>query len=134
MQPLRLEYVDTVVPPVQINPEKGVFLEYAPFEKYTAKGENAAELIEREWKMISPLLEYFGEADAKVLEYWYDNSMYSGWRKPPKKFVLNEKAMAEDLARYREIGFKRFATFACYLGEDYEELYGEVDAIPFSKI
>ena len=42
-----LAYVDTVVPPQKIKPEKGVFLEYAPFEKYTAKGENAPMLIER---------------------------------------------------------------------------------------
>ncbi len=129
-----LAYVDTVVPPQQIKPEQGVFLEYAPFEKYTARGDNASELIEREWNMIKPLLTYFGEEDAKVLEYWYDNSMYSGWTKPPKKFTLKENEMIEDIKRYREIGFKNIATFACYLGEDYEELYGEVDAGAFGRV
>lgn len=129
-----LAYVDTVIPPQKIKPEPGVFLEYAPFEKYTATGEDAPKLIEREWNMIRPLLTYFGEQDAKVLEYWYDNSMFSGWKKPPKKFMLKENEMREDIKRYREIGFKNIATFACYLGEDYEELYGEVDVEAFGRV
>jgi hypothetical protein len=128
-----LAYVDTVVPPTQVKPEEGVFLEYAPFEKYTAKGEDAPILIEREWKMIQPLLDYFGKQNAKVLEYWYDNSMFSQWKKPPRKFTLKEDEMIEDINRYREIGFNNIATFACFLGQDYEELYGEADIVPFGK-
>ena len=129
-----LAYVDTIVPPKQIKPEEGVFLEYAPFEKYTAKGENAQQLIEQEWNMIEPLLSFFGKEDAKVLEYWYDNSMYSLWKKPPKEFVLKEKEMLQDIRSYRKIGFTSAATFACFLGEDYEKLYGEVDIKPFAEL
>ena len=129
-----LAYVDTIVPPKQIKPEEGVFLEYAPFEKYTANGENAQQLIEQEWNMIDPLLSFFGKEDAKVLEYWYDNSMYSLWKKPPKEFVLKETEMLQDIKSYRKIGFKSAATFACFLGEDYEKLYGEVDIRPFAEL
>ncbi len=128
-----LAYIDTIAPPTSVRKDGSIFLEYAPFEKYTAKGEDSAVRIEREREMIAPLLDCFGRADAKVLEYWYDNSLYSRWKKPPARFVLNEDAMVEDVREYREMGFGRASTFACFLGEDYEELYGEADILPFSK-
>ena len=128
-----LAYIDTITPPTLANNVGGLFLEYAPFEKYTAKGEDSAIRIERERAMIAPLLEYFGREDAKVLEYWYDNSLFSRWKKPPARFVLDENAMSADIRDYRNMGFDRISTFACFLGEDYEELYGEADITPFRK-
>lgn len=128
-----LAYCDSVVPPAAVQPEDGVFLEYAPFEKYTAKGEDAPQLIEREKEMIAPLMNFFAKQPKKVLEYWYDNSVCSKWRKPPVKFVLNQERMQADIAEYRHIGFDVISTFACYLGEDYKALYGDVDITPFSK-
>ena len=53
--------------------------------------------------------------------------------KPPKKFALNEAAMLSDVAEYRKRGFGEIATFACFLGDDYEELHGEVDISLFAK-
>lgn len=126
-----LAYMSTITPPT-IQKEKGVFLEYAPFEKYTAKGENAPTLIELEQAMLTPLLEYFGKENAKVLEYWYDNSLYSNWKKPPKKFTLNEKQMQNDIDFYKQKGFTYVSTFGCFLGTDYENLYGKPDLTPFS--
>ncbi len=128
-----LAYMDSVVLPTKVKPGDGVFLEYAPFEKYTAKGEDAGALIAQEREMLLPLIRFFGKDGAKVLEYWYDNSMYSGWQKPPKKLVLDEAAMDADIAYYRETGFEYISSFACFLGEDYEEFYGEADIAPFAK-
>jgi hypothetical protein len=128
-----LAYIDTIAPPKVARSEDGLFLEYAPFEKYTAKGEDRAIRIERERGMIAPLLEYFGKEEAKILEYWYDNSLFSGWKKPPARFTLNADAMLADIRDYKALGFARISTFACFLGEDYEELYGEVDVTPFGK-
>ena len=128
-----LAYTDTIVPPSKVAAEDGIFLEYAPFEKYTAKGENAAELIAREKEMIVPLMRFFDKGPKKVLEYWYDNSLFSHWKKPPIKFVLNEEAMRTDIEEYCRMGFDYLSTFACFLGEDYEELYGDVDITPFSN-
>ncbi len=129
-----LAYYDSIVPPETVKPEEGIFLEYAPLEKYNAKGETAAMRIEREWNMIQPLLSFFGKKDAKVLEYWYDNSLFSHWKKPPAKFVLREEEMKKDIAQYQQVGFDNIATFACFLGEDYEELHGDVDVTPFAEI
>lgn len=128
-----LAYIDTIVVPEKIKPLEGIFLEYAPFEKYTNKSENAKELIIREQEMLKPLLEFFGESDAKALEYWYDNSLFSDWKKPPKQFTLNETTMNSDISALKSIGFRSIATFGCYLGADYEDLYGEVDITPFAK-
>ena len=128
-----LAYIDTVVPPASVKAEDGIFLEYAPFKKYTAKGKNAEEEIAREKEMIVPLMKFFEKGPKKVLEYWYDNSIFSHWKKPPVKFVLNEEAMRTDIDEYRRMGFDHLSTFACFLGEDYEELHGGVDITPFSK-
>ena len=64
-----LAYVDSIVPPKNVRPEDGIFLEYAPFAKYTEKGEDAKELIEREKAMIAPLMQVFNKEPKKVLEY-----------------------------------------------------------------
>ena len=128
-----LAYFEGIVPPKTVAPDKDVFLEYAPFEKYTAKGENADALIARELSMLAPLTELFGKNGAKVLEYWYDNSLFSNWTKPPKKFTLDSAAMERDVEDYRARGFNSISTFACFLGEDYEALYGDVDYNPFGN-
>ena len=129
-----LAYCDTVVLPEKVAAEEGIFLEYAPFEKYVAKGEGAEARIANERAMLLPLMEFFGKADAKVLEYWYDNSLFSGWQKPPKAFALDREAMERDVEEYKRLGFGSIATFACYLGDDYEALHGEVDIVPFAQV
>ncbi len=83
--------------------------------------------------MLKPLIELFGSTDAKILEYWYDNSLFSGWKKPPKKFVLREEAMISDIQDFFKLGFNNISTFACFLGEDYAALYGEPDFTRFGN-
>ena len=77
--------------------------------------------------MAKELLAFFGKKDAKALDYWLDNSLYSKWEKPPRKLYARADVVAEDLAFYEELGFERITTFACFLGEDYEALYGAPD-------
>lgn len=125
-----LAYMDNVIPPT-IKPESNVFLEYAPFEKYVSKDD--AEKIRLEQESFDQLIRIFGQQDMKVLEYWYDNSMFSKWTKPPKEFFLDKAAMEKDIAFYKARGAQQIASFACYLGPDYEALYGEPDITPFAK-
>lgn len=128
-----LAYMDTLEPPTKVKGAEGIFLEYAPFEKYTAQGEDAAARIQGEREKIAPLMAYFQAESKKVLEYWYDNSLFSKWKKPPAPFCLNEEAMVRDVREYRRMGFDCISTFACYLGEDYQALYGDVDVRPFAE-
>ena len=67
-----------------------------------------------------------------MLDYWLDNSLYSGWKKPPKEFREDRDVIAADFKYYRALGIHDLATFACYLGEDYIELYGEPDISAFA--
>ena len=128
-----LAYIDTVLPPSKIAAEEGVFLEYAPFQKYTAKGDDAPMLIKQEREMLAPLMNMFEGRPRKLLEYWYDNSLFSHWTKPPQPFSLKEDAMRQEIAEYREMGFDMISTFACFLGAEYEALHGEVDVRPFGE-
>ena len=128
-----LAYFDTLSVPTSVRPEPGIFLEYAPMEKYIANGADREERIRQEFALIDPLIRFFGREDAQVLEYWYDNSMYSNWTKPPKRFTPDEDTVFRDIAFYRQKGFVSIASFGCFLGTDYEELYGEPDLTAFQK-
>ena len=41
--------------------------------------------------------------------------------------------MRSDIEYCKAVGFDVISTFACFLGKDYEDLYGEVDITPFAK-
>ena len=79
----------------------------------------------REVAPLRALLDYFGAKDARVLDYWMDNSLFSGWKKPPKPFSLDEETMRRDVEFYASLGFENITAFGCYLGPDYQSLYGE---------
>ena len=127
-----LAYYDTMkLPTVPCNKE-GLFLEYAPIEK--SKAEPDPVFVEEERRMARELCAYFGTENARVLEYWMDNSLFSKWKKPPQPFSFTPEriaAMQREIADYRAMGFDEMATFACFLGADYVELYGEPDIKPF---
>ena len=128
-----LAYYDSLPLPEKIEALPGIFLEYAPLEKYAAKSEDAPMRIAREQAMVGPLMERFGKEDAKVLEYWYDNSLFSGWKKPPKEFHLDEVRMNREIEEYKCLGFCDIATFGCFLGPDYDELFAPVDVTPLAN-
>lgn len=128
-----LAYFECVAPPTGVRPEDGVFLEYAPFEKYTARGDGAEALIAAERNMLNRLIDLFGHEGLEVLEYWYDNSLLSEWKKPPRKFTPDGQKIKEEIAEYEALTPSYISSFACFLGEDYEELYGEADLSAFAK-
>lgn len=123
-----LAYFGSMEVPTTVKPEKGIFLEYAPFERDPNK--KLSESNPDEGKIVA-LLNFFGKKNAKVLEYWYDNSMYSNWTKPPKQFTPNHELIKDDIKYYRSLGFKDISSFACFLGFDYELLFGEPDLQDF---
>ena len=131
-----LAYVDTITAPEKIAPARGVFLEYAPFDRdshaplFDPKSEkNAAQA-----RSIGALLEFFGREGSQVLEYWMDNSRFSGWKKPPKELILDEDVMRGDVRAYREMGFENITSFGCYLGADYRALWGEPPVRRYGEI
>lgn len=131
-----LAYNDSISTPVNVKPDKGVFLEYAPFRRSIDYAINDSACVQnvRECAHIESLLNVFGTKNAKVLDYWTDNSMFSGWKYPPKAFKLNAEVMRSDVKFYKSLGFNSITAFGCYLGKDYSELYGEPDLEAYGQI
>ena len=118
-----LAYFNCIECPEKVAPEKGIFLEYAPFERdFHRPLQDDAQS-----EPLTRLLSYFGQENARALDYWYDNSMFSKWKKPPVQFKVDAPVLRADIDYYEKLGFTEFASFACFLGEDYEELYGAPD-------
>lgn len=124
-----LAYMDTITLPEKIKPAPGIFLEYAPIDRDMKK--SVRTMPPEEQENIRRLLQLFGKEDAWVLEYWLDNSLFSNWKKPPVRFQPDNAMIRDDIAFYREMGFDQISSFACYLGEDYEALYGAPDISSF---
>lgn len=124
-----LAYYACIEAPKQLAPESGIFLEYAPFERdfHRPLSQDAQS------RALTKLLSLFGAETAKALDYWYDNSLFSQWRKPPKAFTVDREVLQADFSYYREIGFEDIGCFACYLGKDYEDRYGAPDITDFAE-
>lgn len=127
-----LAYQGTLTPPEISKPNEGIFLEYAPIDRkfdktYSEQGEENIENIKK-------LIDFFGKKDSKVLEYWTDNSMFSNWQKPVKEYFPSYEVIEKDINMYADMGFETISAFACFLGSDYIELYGEPDVPGFRKL
>lgn len=121
-----LAYIDTTSVPEHVLPDDGIFLEFAPFERdFHAPMES--EVNASSAAAARDLLSFFAPEKARVLEYWLDNSLFSSWTKPPKKFALDRDVVERDLEFYAKLGCSAVTTFACFLGRDYEERYGFPD-------
>lgn len=131
-----LAYIDAIHCPEKVAPEEGVFLEYAPFyrDSHRPLFDPDCEKNVKEVAALDQLLRLFGKKDAQVLEYWMDNSRFSGWKKPPKHMPLDEQVMKEDVKAYRSLGFESITSFGCYLGADYRALYGKAPVSEYGKL
>ena len=130
-----LAYFDALQIPQKEKPADGVFLEYAPMDKWNIRfrqSENITAGAALEQQMCKPLLDFFGREDSVVLEYWIDNSMFSDWKKPPKKLCCDALEVKRDVAYYLETGYENISVFGCFLGPDYEALYGAPDIQPMT--
>jgi hypothetical protein len=121
-----LAYRETLVAPVNVRPAPGVFLEFAPIGRDFdhALFDPSNELNAGQVQHLPALLDIFGREDAKALDYWIDNSLFSKWTKPPRQFALNAEVCRADVAEYRRLGFASVTSFGCFLGEEYEALWG----------
>jgi len=121
-----IAYHDALKAPQTVRPADGIFLEYAPIEKnhHRAICDPHCPTNVQQASVLPDLLACFGSRGSRVLEYWMDNSLFSNWTKPPKSFVLDESVMRQDVSYYRSLGFETLTSFGCYLGPDYQALYG----------
>ena len=125
-----LAYCETIEAPRDVAAEEGIFLEYAPF----CRDFHRPLSEDGECAHLGGLLDFFDKDSAKALDYWYDNSLFSKWKKPPVFFEVDRAVMEADIEFYRQLGFADVSAFACFLGDDYEELHGEVDVSDFGRL
>lgn len=126
-----LAYFGTLTPPKSVKPAPGVFLEYAPMKRDRSIPVWEDDNVKRE---LAALFDVFEPGEAKILEYWYDNSMFSNWKKPPKKFTPDNERIAREIEFYRSLGVGNVTSFTCYLGADYEALYGAPDFSAINRV
>lgn len=131
-----LAYVGALAVPQRIRPRNNIFLEFAPLRRTfdCSLFDRSCEQNRLNADPLPSLLDFFGRQNAQVLDYWIDNSMFSGWKLPPKPFQLNAAVCREDVRAYRQLGFDSITAFGCYLGEEYRELYGDADLFEYMAI
>ena len=131
-----LAYYATLPVSTNVKKRDNVFLEFAPLARDfdVSLFDESREKNYSQVKTLPALLDFFGRDDAKVLEYWMDNSLFSGWKKPPKELHFNAKTCEADVNRYKELGFTSITSFGCFLGEDYRDLYGDADLSEYDRI
>lgn len=131
-----LAYQDTTAVPTTVEPEEGVFLEFAPIWRDHERpiADFTCEKNAHEIRNISELISFFGTKNSQVLEYWMDNSLFSNWTKPPKYLELKQDVMKKDVEYYNDLGFEYATSFGCYLGADYRELHGTPPVLQYGKI
>jgi len=122
-----LAYANSLLPPKQVRPAEGIFLEYAPIRRRydtpyaKQRGADAADGI----AALEENLKVFPAATAQVLEYWLDVSRFSGWKRPSKKLPWNRDVFLADVETYASLGIRHVTTFAAWVDADYRKRFGE---------
>ena len=129
-----LAYYEGVTPPTQVSPAPGIFLEYAPFERYYPR-KVSRQLDERDRAELEALLQVFDAQTAWVLEYWFDNSYYTrrAESRTPVPFTPDNARIKEEIQWYADRGITQLSSFACFLGKEYQRLHGTPDLSAFQK-
>lgn len=122
-----LAYQFTMDPPRLVKPDPHLFLEFAPIERWHAKGVQRREPLAEDgpWlEKLDRLLTVFPAATAQALEYWLDASLFSKWRKPLARIPWDAAKTRDEIAAYRKRGIRHFTTFAVYVDDDYVNVFG----------
>ena len=129
-----LAYVNTLDAPIQVKPEPGVFLEFAPIQRSYAeplsKGSarqddkttiTHGQIIEK----LDANLAVFSRDSAQVLEYWMDVSRFSNWKRPAVRLPWNSEVFHDDLRTYVRRGIRHITCYAAWIDADYIRLHGQ---------
>ena len=114
-----LAYLGTEEPPAHVKPAPGVFLEWAPIRQSFAHGiDDPASATSRRYREnFEAHLKLFNPAEAQVLGYWLDDTLFS--RTHYGRLPYNPEAMRADLAWYHGRGVRAVTTFGVITGRDY---------------
>lgn len=115
-------------PPKKVEPDQGVFLEFAPIKRrYDIPYEQQQDptLAEGGLHALEANLTVFPKDTAQVLEYWLDVSRFSRWKRPGVKLPWDKEVFLADVEFYRKRGIRHMTTFAAWVDATYEERFGD---------
>lgn len=132
-----LAYSLTMEPPGKVKPDDGIFLEFAPINRSWNEPLRNMDAVSpydstTNGDIISWLeanLEVFPAADAMVLEYWLDASMFSRWQRPSIELPWQTAICRSDLETYAGYGLRNITSFAVYMDADYFERFPTVKPV-----
>ncbi len=129
-----LAYYSTTPAPTKVKPEKGIFLEFAPFYRSWSEPLSKRDAIRPGlpfgWNhgdyldMLKANLEWFGTEDSQVLEYWMDVSLVSDWKKPQKQLTFHKDVFEDDLKTYAALGIRNITCYGVWIDEYYTKTFG----------
>lgn len=121
-------YQRTLPAPTQVRPESGIFLEFAPIGRDSARriGDTSIPEHAKLMECLTANLVVFGAASAQVLEYWLDVSRFSGWKRETLTAIpWNRDVYLDDLQTYAKAGIRHITAFACWIDGEYVKRFGE---------
>lgn len=125
-------YSNTLEAPGAVKPHEDIFLEFAPFFRTWdhplsdtwAKGRSGVTHAEY-LRQLKANLEVFPAETAQVLEYWMDDSLFSGWNENNLVEVpWNSEIFLNDLETYASHGITNITCYAAYVGPKYVLKFG----------
>ncbi len=130
-----LAYADVLEVPKRIEPEEGIFLEFAPIKRRFDKCINDIDTQENfKYKTVfEEMLSFFDPKHAHVLEYWLDASMFSNWQKPAVKIPFYNEVFLRDVDYYSSNGIDFITSFGAFIDEEYYNAHGIPPVMEYGK-
>lgn len=133
-----LAYSHFMEPPVKVQPEEGIFLEFAPIyrswdvplvveDALCPRGYPVTNGDNLRW--LEANLQVFDAREAVVLEYWLDVSLFSRWKRPAVELPWHPEVCRSDLATYAGYGIHNVTSFAVYMDAEYFERFPSLTPI-----
>ncbi len=126
-----LAYVHTLDAPVQVKPEIGIFLEFAPIHRSYQQPLSESSAHQEDQKIthgqilekLDANLEVFVRDTAQVLEYWLDVSRFSKWKQPAVELPWNEEVFLSDVRTYVSKGIRNISSYGAWINSEYLKTY-----------
>lgn len=132
-----LAYHNSIEAPSVVKPEEGIFLEFAPFFRTWDQPLKNKDAVGRDGKtthgeflrMLEDNLKVFPVETAQVLDYWMDDSLYSGWKKPQVRVPWRKDVFLSDLETYASYGIRNITAYAIYVDDYYVKTFEDISFV-----
>lgn len=113
---------------------KDIFLEFAPMNRDLSMP-ITKEADKKVRADLDRLLQVFDPADAEVLEYFLDESLFSGYNRNNVKAIdFRPEITRQDLEYYKSKGVGWVKTFGAYIDKSYFEKYSSDVVVSYGKL